>query len=46
MDLSISYLSDITGHDRKTVACRLEPLQPVEGPKGAKMFDSRRARSS
>jgi hypothetical protein len=43
MDLSISYLSDITGHDRKTIARRLESLTPTEGAKGAKLYESGKA---
>jgi hypothetical protein len=42
-DLSQTQLSDLTGKDRKTVSRRLEPLHPKDGPRGAMLYDSRKA---
>src|SRR5215471_17253628 len=40
MNLSISQLSDLTGHDRRTIAKQLKDLQYVSGERGAMLYDS------
>lgn len=43
MELSINELADLTGKDRRTITQRLEQLDYEDGPKGAHLYDSRRA---
>ena len=41
--LSINYLSEITGFDRRTVARRLTDLEQRKGEKNAHLYDSKQA---
>ena len=40
MELSISQLADLTGHDRRTITRKLEKLVWSEGEKGAHLYES------
>src|SRR5215475_6459881 len=43
MLMSIKKLSELTGRHRQTIAKNLVNLLPVDGEKGAKLYDSRQA---
>ena len=43
MLVSIKKLSELTGRHRQTIAKNLVDLLPVDGEKGAKLYDSRQA---
>jgi hypothetical protein len=38
MNLSISRLSELTGHDRRAISAKLADLQSIDGPKGARLY--------